>query len=62
MLEYPKTIRFRDLQQSLMWQKVFMTIFELIGQLSFQNNVFQLQEVFSKLEIRVFLENGLEGF
>jgi hypothetical protein len=55
-------MRFRDLQGSLRWQKIFITIFELIGQFSFQNNVFQLQEVFSELEIRVFLENGLGSF
>jgi hypothetical protein len=33
-----------------------MTIFELIGQFYFQNDVFKLQEVFSELEIRTDLE------
>jgi hypothetical protein len=36
-----------------------MTVFEFIGQFFFQNDVFKLQEDFSELEIRVFLENGL---
>jgi hypothetical protein len=40
----------------------FMVIFEFVGQFFFQNDVFKLQEVFSELEIRVFLENGLESF
>jgi hypothetical protein len=35
-----------------------MPVFEFVGQYFFQNNVFKLQEVFSELEIRVFLENG----
>jgi hypothetical protein len=39
-----------------------MNIFEFDGQLYFQNVVFKLQEVFSELEIRVFLENGLGSF
>jgi hypothetical protein len=39
-----------------------MTVFEFIGQFCFQNNIFKLQEVFSELGIRVFLENGLENF
>jgi hypothetical protein len=43
-------------------QKIFMTIFEFIGQLFFQNDVFNLQEVLSELEIRIFLENGLRIF
>jgi hypothetical protein len=33
-----------------------------IGQSFFQKDVFKLQEVFSELEIRVFLVNGLESF
>jgi hypothetical protein len=40
----------------------FMTIFELIGKFYYQNDVFKLQEVFSELEIRVFLENGFGSF
>jgi hypothetical protein len=37
-------------------------IFEFDVQLFFQNVVFKLREVFSELEIRVFLENGLGIF
>jgi hypothetical protein len=40
----------------------FITIYEFVGQFFFQNDVFKLQEVFSDLEIRVFLGNGLESF
>jgi hypothetical protein len=39
-----------------------MTVFEFIGQVFFQNDVLKLEEVFSELEIRVFLENGLGSF
>jgi hypothetical protein len=39
-----------------------MTIFGFIAQFSFQSNVFQLQEDFSELEIRVLPENGLGSF
>jgi hypothetical protein len=39
-----------------------MTIFEFIIPFLFRNDVFNLQEVFSELEIRVFLENGLVSF
>jgi hypothetical protein len=39
-----------------------MAILEFDGQFFFQNNVFKLHEVFSELEIRVFLENGLGSF
>jgi hypothetical protein len=35
-----------------------LTIFEFIERFFFQNDVFKLQEVFSELGIRVFLENG----
>jgi hypothetical protein len=35
-----------------------MTVFEFIG----KNYAFKLQEVFSELEIRLFLENGLASF
>jgi hypothetical protein len=42
--------------------KIFMTIFEFVRQFFFQNDVFKLQEVFSELEIRVFLGNGLGSF
>jgi hypothetical protein len=40
----------------------FMTIFEFIGKFYYPNDVFKLQEVFSELEIRVFLENGFGSF
>jgi hypothetical protein len=43
-------------------RKIFMTIFEFIRQLFFQNDVYKLQEEFSELEIRVFLENGFGSF
>jgi hypothetical protein len=46
---YSKNMRFRDSQGRLTWQKNFMILLELIGQFSFQNNIFQLQEVFSML-------------
>jgi hypothetical protein len=39
-----------------------MTIFEFVGQFFFQNDVFEIQEDFSELGIRVFLENGLGSF
>jgi hypothetical protein len=39
-----------------------MAIFEIVVQFFFQNNVFKLQEVFSELEIRVFLDNEDESF
>jgi hypothetical protein len=38
------------------------TIFQFVGQFFFQNDVFKLQENFSELDIRVFLENGLGSF
>jgi hypothetical protein len=37
-------------------------MFEFVGQLFFQNDVFKLQEDFSEHEIRVFLEKGLGSF
>jgi hypothetical protein len=46
----------------LTWEEFFMTIFEFIEQFFFQNDVFKLQKVFSELEIRSFLENGLGSF
>jgi hypothetical protein len=49
-------MKFRDYQ----WDEFFMTIY--VGQFIFQNDVFKLQEVFSELAIRVFLENGLGNF
>jgi hypothetical protein len=55
-------MKFRDLQGSLTWEEFFMTVFEFIGQFFFRNDVFKHQEVFSELEIRVFLENGLGSF
>jgi hypothetical protein len=39
-----------------------MTVFEFIGQVFFQHDVLKLEEVFSDLEIRVFLENGPGSF
>jgi hypothetical protein len=39
-----------------------MAIFEYDEQSFFQNYVFKLQEIFSELEIRIFLENGLGSF
>jgi ubiquitin C-terminal hydrolase len=42
--------------------KMFMAIFEFVGQFFFQNDVFKLQEDFSEHEMRVFLENGLRIF
>jgi hypothetical protein len=39
-----------------------MAIFEFVVQFFFKNDVFKPQEVFSVLEIRVFLENGLGSF
>jgi hypothetical protein len=62
LLGYPKTMKFRDLQRSLTWEKYCMTVFEFIGQFFFQNDFFKLQEVFSKHEIRVFLEIKLGSF
>jgi hypothetical protein len=55
-------MKFRDLQGSLSWEKFSMTVFEFIGHFFLQNEVFVLQEVFSELEIRVFLENDAESF
>jgi hypothetical protein len=56
LLGCPETMKFRDLQGSLSWEKFFITVFEFF----FQNDVFKLQEVFLELEIRVFLVNGTE--
>jgi hypothetical protein len=56
---YPKTMKYRDLQGSLAWELFFIAVFEFIRQLFFQNDVFKIQEDFSELAIRVFLENGL---
>jgi hypothetical protein len=41
---------------------MFMTIFEFVGYLFFQNSVFELQEDFSGHGIRVFFETGLGSF
>jgi hypothetical protein len=57
-----KTMKFRDLQESLYTRKIFMVIFEFDGRFFFQNNVFHLQEDFSEHGIRVFLENELGSF
>jgi hypothetical protein len=42
--------------------KSFITVFEFIGQLFFQNDVIKLQEAFSEHGIRVFIENGFGSF
>jgi hypothetical protein len=39
-----------------------MPIFELVGQFFFQNDVYKLQEDFSQLGMRVFLDNGLGSY
>jgi hypothetical protein len=39
-----------------------MVIFEFDGKFFFQNYVFQLHEVYSELEIRIFLKNGIGSF
>jgi hypothetical protein len=39
-----------------------MTVVSFIGQFFFQNDVFKLQEVFSELGIKLFLEKGLGSF
>jgi hypothetical protein len=39
-----------------------MTIFELLGQFFFQNNIFKLQKDFSELGIRVIYENDIGSF
>jgi hypothetical protein len=41
-------------------EKFFVAVVDFIGPFFFQNNIFKLQEVFSKLGIKVFL--GLESF
>jgi hypothetical protein len=56
------SLKFRDFQKSLTWEKIFMAIFEFIRQLVIQNYVFKIQEVFSEHGIRVFIENGLGSF
>jgi hypothetical protein len=43
-------------------QKISMTIFEIIGQFFFQNDIIKLLRVFLELGIRVFSENGLGSF
>jgi hypothetical protein len=48
--------------KTLTCKKLFMTIFDCTGQFYFQNDVFKFQAVFSELEIKVFLENGLGSF
>jgi hypothetical protein len=45
--------------KTLTCKKLFVTIFDCIGQYYFQNDVFKLQEVFSELGI---LENRLGSF
>jgi hypothetical protein len=62
LLEYLKTIKLRDLQGCLKWEKFFMTVFEFVGQFIFQSDVFKLQEIISELGIKVLLENGLGIF
>jgi hypothetical protein len=39
-----------------------MIVFEFIGPFFFQNDVFELHDVLSELEIRVTLKNGLGSF
>jgi hypothetical protein len=39
-------------------RKIFMNIFEFVGQFFFQNDVFKLQEDLSERGIRVFLEKA----
>jgi hypothetical protein len=56
LLGFSKNMKFRELWGSLAWEKSFMTIFEVIEQFYIQNYAFKLQEVFSELGIRVFLE------
>jgi hypothetical protein len=51
LLEYAKIMRLTE-----------NSYFEFIGQFYFQNDVFKLIKIFSKLGIRVFLENGLGSF
>jgi hypothetical protein len=55
-------MKFRDSQESLNSETFFMSIFEFIGEFYFQNDIFKLLKVVSELEIRAFLENGLENF
>jgi hypothetical protein len=62
LLVWPKTMNIRDFQENLTWEKFFVTVFEYIGQFLLQNDVFKLQDVFSELMIRVYLENGLGSF
>jgi hypothetical protein len=62
LVECPKTMKFRDLQRILSWKKIFITVFEFIGQFFFQNDVFKLQGVFLEPEIRIFLENRFGSF
>jgi hypothetical protein len=62
MLGYHKTMKFSDLQGNHTCEKFIMAIFEFIRQFFFQNDVFKIQEVFSELAIREFLENGLGSF
>jgi hypothetical protein len=55
-------MKFRNIQGSLTWEKIFTAIFEFFGQFFFQNDVFNLQKDFSEHGITVFIENGLESF
>jgi hypothetical protein len=52
-------MKFKDLQGGFTWEEFFMVVFEFFGTFFFQNDYFKFQEVFSELEIRLFLENGL---
>jgi hypothetical protein len=49
---YLKTIRFRDLKGSLTWQKIFMTIFEIM----FFNSKKSFQNLKSEYSLRTDLE------
>jgi hypothetical protein len=60
VLGYPNK-KSKNLGKPYAW-KIFIFIFELVGQFFFQNDSFNLQEEFSELRIRVFLENRLRSF
>jgi hypothetical protein len=57
VLEYPSK-KSQNNGNPYTWT-IFMPIFEFVGQFFFQNDVHKLQEDFSEVGIRVFLENGL---
>jgi hypothetical protein len=73
-MEETFTKKFKNGHENFLPRKAFLLISELhgfwtskqevpnYGNLFFQNDDFKLQEVFSDLEIRVFLKNGLGSF